>query len=71
MSTPDTGRHTLAALTGRGLTVTLLPALRDVDTVADAYAVAAQCPDTRFAAAVRANLPRLDPAGPQPGTGPR
>jgi rSAM/selenodomain-associated transferase 1 len=56
-STPDTGRQTFAALTGRGLAVTLLPPLRDVDTAADAHAVAAQCPDSRFAAAVRENLP--------------
>ncbi|MET7395158.1 DUF2064 domain-containing protein [Dactylosporangium sp. NPDC005572] len=71
MSTADTGRHTLAALAGRGLTVTMLPALRDVDTAGDARTVATQCPDGRFAAAVRANLPTHDLATPPPGRGPR
>ncbi|HST66487.1 MAG TPA: DUF2064 domain-containing protein, partial [Mycobacteriales bacterium] len=36
MSTPDTGRRTLAALHGAGLRVRMLPALRDVDEWADA-----------------------------------
>ncbi|MEU7876326.1 DUF2064 domain-containing protein [Dactylosporangium sp. NPDC049140] len=71
MSTPDTGRHTLAALAGQGVTVTLLPPLRDVDTAADAHAVAAQCPDSRFAAAVRAHLPTPEPAAPPTEPGPR
>jgi len=57
MSTPDTGTDTLAALRVRGLTVALLTRLRDVDTVDDAYAVAAHCPHRRFAHAVRAHLP--------------
>jgi uncharacterized protein len=58
MSTPHTGADTLAALQNRGLTVARLPVLRDVDTVADAWAVAAQCrPASRFPAAVRANAP--------------
>jgi rSAM/selenodomain-associated transferase 1 len=57
MSTPDTGRRTLAALYARGLSVAMLPALRDVDVAADAYAVAQLCPESRFAAAVRDNLP--------------
>jgi glycosyltransferase A (GT-A) superfamily protein (DUF2064 family) len=52
MSTPDTGRHTLAALRGAGLRVGLLPALRDVDDWTDALAVAAQAPATHFATAV-------------------
>ena len=51
-SRDDTGQRTLAALRGAGLRVELLPELRDVDTAADAVAVAADAPDTRFAAAV-------------------
>lgn len=43
-SLPDTGARTLAALRGLGLRVSLLPDLRDVDTVADARHVAALCP---------------------------
>ena len=54
MSTPDTGRLTLKALHGAGLRVAELPALRDVDTWADARAVAALAPAGRFAAAVAA-----------------
>lgn len=57
MSTPDTGRLTLAALEQRGLRVTLLPVLRDVDTAADAHAVAATCPPGRFPQAVATLLP--------------
>ncbi|GAB3768628.1 TIGR04282 family arsenosugar biosynthesis glycosyltransferase [Microlunatus parietis] len=49
MSTPDTGSDTLAALRSGGLRVGLLPALRDVDTIDDAVAVAATAPGTRFA----------------------
>jgi rSAM/selenodomain-associated transferase 1 len=56
-STATTGRRTLAALRRRGLRVTLLPRLRDVDTAADARAVAALCPPgSRFAGAVAAEL---------------
>jgi uncharacterized protein len=54
MSTPDTGRLTLAALTGAGLRVRVLPALIDVDVWADAVAVAAAVPHTGFASAVTA-----------------
>ena len=61
MSTPDTGRLTLAALHGAGLRIGLLPVLRDVDTWADAVAVAALVPGSRFAAAVAAVAVR--PAG--------
>lgn len=43
-SVADTGARTLQALQGLGLRVKLLPVLRDVDTVADARAVAALCP---------------------------
>jgi rSAM/selenodomain-associated transferase 1 len=52
MSTSDTGRLTAAALRGLGLRVATLPALRDVDTAADARAVAAVCPQSRFARTV-------------------
>jgi rSAM/selenodomain-associated transferase 1 len=52
-STAETGARTLAALRSLGLRVAPLPVLRDVDTGADAHAVAGQCPDgSRFALAV-------------------
>jgi glycosyltransferase A (GT-A) superfamily protein (DUF2064 family) len=58
MSTPRTGEDTLAALQDRGLTVALLPVLRDVDTIADAWEVAGDCrPTSQFATAVRAHAP--------------
>lgn len=63
-STPATGAQTLAALRRLGLSVHLLPALRDVDTAADAYAVAAMCPPgSRFARAVAAEIPAPTAAG--------
>ncbi|GAA3350961.1 DUF2064 domain-containing protein [Amorphoplanes nipponensis] len=43
-SLSDTGARTLQALRDLGLRVSLLPVLRDVDTVTDARAVAALCP---------------------------
>ena len=56
-STPETGTMTLNALLSMDLRVAMLPVLRDVDTAADAYEVAAACPPHgRFArtlAAVR------------------
>jgi rSAM/selenodomain-associated transferase 1 len=58
MSTADTGAATLAALRSRGLRVRLATTLRDVDTIQDAWAVAAQCPDGAFAAAVRRHAPQ-------------
>jgi uncharacterized protein len=51
MSAPDTGARTREALQQRGLGVGEAPLLRDVDTVADAEAVAAEAPGSRFAAA--------------------
>jgi uncharacterized protein len=51
MSTPTTGADTRAALEAAGLSVGTTATLRDVDTVADADAVAASAPGTRFAAA--------------------
>ncbi|WP_191296502.1 TIGR04282 family arsenosugar biosynthesis glycosyltransferase [Lentzea cavernae] len=50
MSRADTGARTLEAL--HGMEVRMLPVLSDVDTVADARAVAAQVPGSRFAAAL-------------------
>lgn len=62
MSTADTGSSTLAALHRLGLRVALLDSLRDVDTAADAEAVAAAHPHGRFADAVRTHLPAPDGA---------
>jgi rSAM/selenodomain-associated transferase 1 len=56
-SRDDTGERTLHALRAAGLRVDLLPELTDVDTAAEASAVARTAPWTRFAAAVAA-LPR-------------
>jgi glycosyltransferase A (GT-A) superfamily protein (DUF2064 family) len=49
MSTAETAARTLAALHRRGVGVTRLPVLRDVDTITDATSVAAVAPATRFA----------------------
>ena len=58
MSTARTGALTLAALRQRGLRVALLPTLRDVDTAADAIAVAGECPPhAAFPRAVAAHVP--------------
>ena len=53
MSTPRTGRDTLAALHAAGLRVRLLPTLRDVDRWTDAIAVAGLAPWGRLATAVQ------------------
>lgn len=53
-SRDDTGEATLHALRRAGLRVGLLPALSDVDTIADVAGVACAAPRTRFAAAVAA-----------------
>lgn len=53
-SCPDTGAMTMAALRAAGCQVVELPELSDVDTWADAAAVAAGVPGGRFAAAVTA-----------------
>ncbi|MFF4835898.1 DUF2064 domain-containing protein [Streptomyces sp. NPDC001315] len=50
MSTPTTGTVQRQRLVAAGLRVRDLPLLRDVDTAADAEAVAASAPGTRFAA---------------------
>ncbi|WP_405782950.1 DUF2064 domain-containing protein [Streptomyces sp. NBC_00859] len=65
MSTPGTGAAQRARLTGAGLTVRDLPALRDVDTADDVRAVAAAAPHSRFAAAVAGLAP-----APVPESGP-
>lgn len=64
-SRADTGERTLHALRAAGLRVGPLPELTDVDTAADATAVARAAPGTRFADAV-AGLPALaaEPARP-------
>ncbi|MDP9736841.1 TIGR04282 family arsenosugar biosynthesis glycosyltransferase [Curtobacterium sp. 260] len=54
MSQDDTGAVQLARLTDAGLSVGTLPALLDVDTVADAEQVAALAPTSRFATAFAA-----------------
>ena len=67
MSTADTGAVQQARLHAAGLRVAELPRLRDVDTAADAVAVACQAPLTRFAARARELAPVLGlavPAGP-------
>jgi len=53
MSTPTTGADTRSALEAAGLAVGTTTELTDVDTVADADAVAALAPHGRFAAAWR------------------
>jgi len=60
-SRPDTGEATLRALRAGGLSVALLPELRDVDTAEDALAVAAAGAGRRFSAEVATLLAR--PAG--------
>jgi uncharacterized protein len=53
MSTAHTGLSQLRQLAALGLRTGLLAPLRDVDTIADAAAVARACPESRFAAAYR------------------
>ena len=55
-SLDDTGARQHARLVEAGLAVADLPVLRDVDTVDDARAVAAEAPHGRFAAALAAEL---------------
>jgi rSAM/selenodomain-associated transferase 1 len=59
MSSQRTGAVQLARLRALGLRCPPLPALRDVDTIADARAVAALAPATHFAAALATIEPRL------------
>jgi uncharacterized protein len=65
-SRDDTGARTVHALRSAGLRVGLLPELTDVDTAADATAVARLAPWTRFAATV-ATLPALSAEPSVPG----
>lgn len=62
MSTAGTGAAQHARLRAAGLRVAAAPALRDVDTAADALAVAAHAPGSRFAEA----LARLRVPAPAP-----
>jgi rSAM/selenodomain-associated transferase 1 len=59
MSSPATGTEQLARLHLLGLRVEMLPTFRDVDTIADARAVARLAPGGRFAAAVEGVISRL------------
>jgi rSAM/selenodomain-associated transferase 1 len=61
MSTGRTGAAQLARLRSFDLDVAVLPQVRDVDTYADAVAVAALAPRTRFAIALASLMPM--PAG--------
>jgi uncharacterized protein len=63
MSTASTGAIQRRRLLAAGLRVADLPELRDVDTAADAVAVARQAPKSRFAARVRELATVLSPAG--------
>jgi glycosyltransferase A (GT-A) superfamily protein (DUF2064 family) len=63
MSTTVTGAVQRARLLAAGLRVADLPQLRDVDTAADAVAVARRAPRTRFAARARELTTVLIPAG--------
>jgi uncharacterized protein len=63
MSTTSTGAIQRARLVAAGLRVADLPSLRDVDTAADAVAVARQAPQSRFAARARELATVLSPVG--------
>ena len=63
MSTPSTGAIQRSRLVTAGLCVADLPRLRDVDTAADAMAVARQAPRSRFAARARELAAVLSGAG--------
>ena len=62
MSTSRTGTIQRRRLLAAGLRVADLPQLRDVDTAADAVAVARQAPQSRFAARARELATVLSPA---------
>jgi glycosyltransferase A (GT-A) superfamily protein (DUF2064 family) len=53
MSQHDTGIQQLNRLASAGLGIGILPVLTDVDTIVEATTVAAEAPDTRFAALFR------------------
>ena len=71
MSTAETGAAQLARLHDAGLRVRRLPPLLDVDTAADAYAVARLAPRTRFAAALAALTPPPTPPNQPPASAAR
>jgi rSAM/selenodomain-associated transferase 1 len=52
MSRSDTLAHQRARLAGLGFAIHEQPALRDIDTIEDAHAVAASAPSSRFATAL-------------------
>ncbi|WP_147942482.1 MULTISPECIES: TIGR04282 family arsenosugar biosynthesis glycosyltransferase [Microbispora] len=54
MSRPDTGALLMERIRAAGVRTALLPELTDVDTAADAHAVAARIPSSRFAATLAA-----------------
>lgn len=58
MSEHSTGIRQRTRLRELGLRIHEQPLLRDVDTIEDAIAVAAECPHTRFAAALKTIRPR-------------
>lgn len=64
MSNPGTLAEQLGRLAELGLRSADLPALRDVDTIEDALAVALTCPGGHFAAALDRVLARLGSADP-------
>jgi|GEM_PF-205456 len=66
MSRPTTGAAQLLRLRAAGLSVGILPLLRDVDTADDAAAVAAQAPSSRFAAVLAALGTEGDPVTGRP-----
>jgi len=68
MSADDTGEQQRERLAGLGLSFTELEQLRDIDTLADAEAVAAVNPWTRMAAALRAETSREAPGSRQSGS---
>jgi uncharacterized protein len=59
MSSPHTGVSQLRRLAVLGLRPLMLPPLRDVDTIADAHAVARAAPHTQFAAELQRIAPEL------------
>lgn len=63
MSAADTGSVQLARLQRAGLRVHQVQSCTDVDSAADAIAVAAAIPESRFAAVLQAMLPTLEGAG--------
>jgi glycosyltransferase A (GT-A) superfamily protein (DUF2064 family) len=67
MSTSGTGAIQRARLLSAGLRVAELPQLRDVDTAADAVAVAREAPQSRFAARAHELAGVLSPVGSQTG----